>query len=42
MSGFCVNVVLRQGCVMHAWLFNDYMDGVVLEVNARVFEKGLE
>ena len=27
---FPVNVGLRQGCVMYPWLFNVYMDGVVL------------
>ena len=37
-----VNVGLRQGCVMSPWLFNVYMDGVVLEVNVRVLGKGLE
>ena len=30
---FQVNVGLRQGCVMSPWLFNEYMDGVVREVN---------
>ena len=41
---FSVNVGLRQGCVMSPWLFNVYMDGVVvvLEVNVRVLGKGLE
>ena len=40
---FPVNVRFRQGCVMSPWLFNVYMDGVVREVNARVFgRKGLE
>ena len=33
---------LRQGCVRTPWLFNVYVDGVVLEVNARVFGKGVE
>ena len=32
---FPVRVGLRQGCVMSAWLFNLYIDGVVREVNAR-------
>ena len=32
-DGFPVNVGLRQGCVMSSWLFNEYMDGVVQEVN---------
>ena len=27
---FPVNVGLRQGCVMSPWLFNVYMDGVVV------------
>ena len=33
---------LRQGCVRTPWLFNVYVDGVVLEVNVRVFGKGVE
>ena len=33
---------LRQGCVMSPWLFNVYMDGVVLEVNVRVLGQRLE
>ena len=33
---FPLNVGLRQGYVMHPWLFNVYMYGVVREVNARV------
>ena len=37
-----MNVGLRQGCVMSQWLFNVYMDGVVREVNVRVYGKGLE
>ena len=37
---FPVNVGLRQGCMMSPWLFNVYMDGVVREVNVRVFGKG--
>ena len=39
---FPVRVGLRQGCVMSPWLFNIYMDGLVREVNARVFGKGLK
>ena len=39
---FPVNFGLRQGCVISPWLFNVYMDGVVLEVNVRVLGKGLE
>ena len=39
---FPVNVGLRHGCVMSPLLFNVYMDGVVRELNARVFGKGLE
>ena len=41
VSGFQLNVGLRQGCVMSPWLFNVYMDGVVREVNVRVLGKGL-
>ena len=37
-----VNVGLRQGCVMSPWLGNEYMDGVVREVNVKVLGKGLE
>ena len=37
MSGwFPVKVGLRQVCVMSPRLFNVYMDGLVLEINARV------
>ena len=39
---FPVNVGLRQGCAIAPWLFNVYMDGVVLEVNVRVLGKELE
>ena len=39
---FPANVGLRQGCVMSPWLFYVYMDGVVREVNVRVFGKRLE
>ena len=39
---FSVRVGLRQGCVMSPWLFNLYIDGVVREVNARVFGRGLK
>ena len=39
---FPVNVVLRQGSVMSPWLFNLYIDGVVLEANGKVLGKGLE
>ena len=38
---FPVNVGLRQGCMISPWLFNVYMDGVVLEVNVWVLGKGL-
>ena len=31
---FPVRVELRHGCVMLPWLFNLYIDGVVIEVNA--------
>ena len=33
---FPVNVGLRQVCVISPWLFNVYMDGVVLQLKARV------
>ena len=36
-ESYLVNVYLRQCCGMSPWLFNIYMDGVVQEVNARVF-----
>ena len=39
---FPVNVGLRQDCVISPWLFNEYMDGMVREVNAMVLGKGLE
>ena len=39
---FPVNVGLRQGCVMSPWLFIEYIDCVVREVNARALAKGLE
>ena len=39
---FLVNVGLRHGNVMCRWLSNVYMNGVVLEVNAMVFGKGLD
>ena len=39
---FQVNVRLTHGCVMSPWLFNAYMDSVVLEVNVGVILKGLE
>ncbi|WP_435316529.1 reverse transcriptase domain-containing protein, partial [Klebsiella pneumoniae] len=39
---FPVRMGLRQGCVMSPWLFNLYIDGVVREVNARVFGRGLK
>ena len=39
---FLANVELREGCVMSAWLFNAYMDGVVRKVNVRVLGNGLE
>ena len=37
---FPVHVALRQGCVMHTWMFNVYRDCVVPEVNVRVLGKG--
>lgn len=33
-ESFEVNVGVRQGCVMSAWLFNIYMDGVIRECRA--------
>ena len=39
---FPVRVGLRRGCVMSPWLFGMYVDGVVREVNARVFGRGLK
>ena len=39
---FPVRVGLRQGCVMSPWLFNLYIDGVVRDVNTRVFGRGLK
>ena len=39
---FLVHVESRQGCVMSPWLFNVYMEGVVLEVNSRVLGKEME
>ena len=35
---FPVNVGLGQGCVMSPWLFNVYMDGVVLELKIAVYK----
>ena len=37
----CLNVGLRQGCVMSPWLFNVHVDGVVREVNVRVLGAGV-
>ena len=37
-----INAGLRQGCVISAWLFNVYTDGVVREVNARVLGNEIE
>ena len=37
-----LNVGLREVCVLSPWLFNVYMDVVVLEVNVRVLGKELE
>ena len=37
---FPFNVGLRQGCVMSPWLFNEYMDGAVREVNVGCLENG--
>ena len=39
---FLVNVGSRQRYVISPWLFNEYMDGVVREANARVLGKWLE
>ncbi len=40
-SWFRVRVGLRKGCVMSPWLFNIYMDGVVMKVNVRMLGIGL-
>ena len=37
-----VNVGSRQSYVKFPWLFNEYMDGVVREVNVTVLLKGLK
>ena len=37
---FSVEVDLKQGCVMSEWLFNEYMDGVVQELNVGCLGKG--
>ena len=37
---FPFNVGLRQGCVMSPWLFNEYMDGAVREVNVGCLGNG--
>ena len=42
VSGFQLNVGLRQGCVISPHLFNVYMDGVVREVIVRVLGTRLE
>ena len=39
---FPFNVGFRHGCFMSPWLFNEYMDDVVRQVNVRVLGKGLE
>ena len=37
---FPVGVGLRRGCVMSPWLFDVYIDGVVLDVNVGVVGRG--
>ena len=39
---FPVRVGPRQGCVMSSRMFNLYIDGLVIEVNARVLGRGLK
>ena len=36
-----VNVGLRQSCVLSPWLFNEYIDGVLRNVNASFDRKQL-
>ncbi len=38
---FEIKVGLRQGCVMSPWLFNIYMDGVMIEMKGKVGEVGV-
>ena len=38
---FGAEVGLRQCCVMSPWLLNMYMDGVVREINSRVWRRGV-
>ncbi len=33
---------VRQGCVMSPWLFNLYMDGVIMDMKARIGDAGVE
>ena len=39
---FGAEVGLRQCCVMSPWLLNMYMDGVVREINTRVWRRGVD
>jgi hypothetical protein len=41
LEQFRVDMGIRLGCMMTAWLFNIVIDGVVREMNSRVMEKGV-
>ncbi len=41
MTGFLSRVGFLNVCVMSTWLFNDYMNGVVREINAKMLGRGL-
>ena len=38
-DSFNIKVGVRQGCVMSLWLFNEYMDGVISQMKAKVVAK---
>ncbi len=38
---FPVRVRVQKECVRSLWLFDIYMDGVVIEENARMLSRGL-